>query len=275
MNADGSLKPTYRPNCNLIITAEESFSNVGESAIARSISVELEPGDVNLNALTEVQERAAHLNECMGDYIQYILQNWETLQATLKPLFLEYRNKAQSGGHGRLAECVAHLQIGIYTMCEWLQSVDVLGERQAGEMKSRSWAIFMELAERQNRRIADEKPVKLFLDAIKELRDRKIIRFMSIDANTDYAGVSTVGFTDDEFYYCYPDSIYSEVRKFYAAQDKSFPLGKGAIFQQLATEGIIETDKGQTTKAKRINGKRSRFLWIRAAALDNEEDIEE
>ena len=116
MNADGSLKPTYRPNCNLIITAEESFSNVGESAIARSISVELEPGDVNLNALTEVQERAAHLNECMGDYIQYILQNWETLQATLKPLFLEYRNKAQSGGHGRLAECVAHLQIGIYTM---------------------------------------------------------------------------------------------------------------------------------------------------------------
>ena len=67
MNADGSLKATYRPNCNLIITAEESFSNVGESAIARSLSVELKPGDIELSKLTEVQQRAAHLNQCMGD----------------------------------------------------------------------------------------------------------------------------------------------------------------------------------------------------------------
>lgn len=51
MNADGSLKVTYRPKCNLIITAEESFSNVGESAIARSISVEMKPGDIDLKAL--------------------------------------------------------------------------------------------------------------------------------------------------------------------------------------------------------------------------------
>jgi len=63
MNADGTLKATYRPNCNLIITAEESFSNVGESAIARSISVELKPGDVDLTALTEVQQKADHFGE--------------------------------------------------------------------------------------------------------------------------------------------------------------------------------------------------------------------
>lgn len=275
MNADGSLKPTYRPNCNLIITAEESFSNVGESAIARSISAEIKPGDIELAALTEVQQKAGELNECMSDYIQFVIQNWESLQAKLKPLFLELRSKAQSGGHGRLAECVAHLQIGVCSMCDWLISVGVLNEAQAEELKSRSWSVFVELAEEQNRRIAEEKPVKLFLDAVKEMRDRRTIRFMSVDANTDFAGVSTVGFTDGEFYYCYPDSIYTEVRKFYAAQDKSFPLGKGAIFQQLATENLIETDKGQNTKAKRIDGKRSRFLWLRAAALDNEEENEQ
>ena len=275
MNADGSLKPTYRPNCNLIITAEESFSNVGESAIARSISVELKPGDIELTALTEVQQKAHELNECMSGYIQFVLQNWETLKAKLKPLFLDFRSKAQNGGHGRLAECVAHLQIGICTMCDWLISVGVLNEVQAEEMKSRSWSVFVELAEEQNRRIAEEKPVKLFIDAIKEMRDRHSIKFLNVDANTDFIGVNTVGFTDGEFYYCYPDSIYAEVRKFYAAQDKNFPLGKGAIFQQLATENLIETDKGQNTKAKRIDGKRSRFLWLRAAALDNEEDNEQ
>ena len=275
MNADGSLKPTYRPNCNLIITAEESFSNVGESAIARSISVELKPGDIELTALTEIQQRAVELNECMGDYIQFVLQNWETLQAKLKPLFLELRNKAQNGGHGRLAECVAHLQIGVCTMCDWLIAVGVLNAAQTAELKSRSWSVFVELAEEQNRRISEEKPVKLFLDAIKEMLDRRTIIFKSVDDSNNYLSDKMMGFTDGEFYYCYPDSIYTEVRKFYGSQDKSFPLGKGAIFQQLATENLIETDRGQSTKAKRIEGKRSRFLWLKAAALENEEENEQ
>lgn len=258
MNADGTLKPTYRPNCNLIITAEESFNNVGESAIARSISVEMKPGDVELSALTEAQQKASHLNECMGDYIQYIIQHWTALTEQLKPLFLELRTKAQSGGHGRLAECVAHLEIGIFVMCQWLLSVNAISEEQAAAIKIRSWSVFMELAKEQNRRITAEKPVTLFLDAIKEMRDRGTIRFVEVGADdaTAYNGLSekTVGFYDGEFYYCYPDSVYAEVRKFYAAQDKSYPLGKSAIFQQLAIDNLIEPDKGQSTKVRRING---------------------
>jgi len=270
MNADGTLKPTYRPNCNLIITAEESFSNVGESAIARSISVELKPGDINLEALTEVQQRAIHLNECMGDYIQYVIKNWESLQEKLKPMFIELRTKAQNGGHGRLVECVAHLQIGISIFCEWLMSVGVIDQNAADSIKARSWSVFMELAEQQNKRIADEKPVKLFIDALKEMLDRGTIRFMGVDDNSGFTSEKVIGFKDDEFYYCYPDSVYSEVRKFYAAQDKSFPLGKSALFQQLSTDALIEAGNGQTTKLKRIQGKRSRFLWLRAATLDVE-----
>ena len=275
MNADGSLKPTYRPNCNLIITAEESFSNVGESAIARSISVELKPGDINLEALTEIQQKAIHLNECMGDYIQYVLKEWDRLQEELKPMFIELRAKAQNGGHGRLVECVAHLQIGISIMCEWLISVGVIDQNAADNIKARSWSVFVELAEQQNKRIADEKPVKLFIDALKEMIDRGTVRFMGVDDNSGFTSEKVIGFKDSEFYYCYPDSVYSEVRKFYAAQDKSFPLGKSALFQQLATDTLIETGNGQTTKLKRIQGKRSRFLWLRAAALDAEEVTDE
>lgn len=275
MNADGSLKATYRPKCNVIMTAEQSYSNVGESAIARSISVDIEPGDINLEALFEVQQRAYHLNECMGDYIQYVIQNWETLQETLKPLFYEYRSKTQNGGHGRLAENVAHLQIGIYIMCEWLKSIDELTCEQVEEMRFQSWAVFMELAEKQNKRMIDEKPVKLFLDAIKELRDRGVIRFViqGHDSSVNEPR-SVMGYKDDNYYYCYPDAIYAEVRKYYSAQDMIFPLGKTAIIRQLATDGIIETDKGQNTKAKRLGNKRTRFLWIRAEVLDKEEDTD-
>lgn len=273
MNADGTLKATYRPKCNLIITAEESFSNVGESAIARSISVDLKPGDINLSALTKVQQNADHLNQCMSDYIQFVIRNWDSITEQAKPLFLEYRDKAQNGGHGRLAECVAHLQIGIYFMCEWLLGENIVDEAQAERLRTAAWNVFIELADKQNRRIVEEKPVKLFLDAVREMRDRGTIRIVDIDCTNDYNSSSVVGYRDKDFYYFYPDSIYTEVKKFYSAQDRNYPLGKAALFQQLAIDGLIETDKDQTTKAKRIkNGKRPRFLWLKADALDEEKE---
>lgn len=272
MNADGTLKATYRPKCNLIITAEESFSNVGESAIARSISVDLKPGDINLSALTKVQQNADHLNQCMSDYIQFVIQNWDSIAEQAKPLFLEYRDKAQNGGHGRLAECVAHLQIGIYFMCEWLLAENIVDESQAERLRTAAWNVFIELADKQNRRIVEEKPVKLFLDAVREMRDRGTLHIADIDNINTYHN-SIVGYRDKDFYYFYPDGVYTEVKKFYSAQDRNYPLGKAALFQQLAIDGLIETDKDQTTKAKRIkNGKRPRFLWLKAEALDEEKE---
>ncbi len=201
MNADGSLKATYRPKCNLIITAEESFSNVGESAIARSISVELKPGDVNLSALTEVQQKSKHLNQCMSEYIRFIITNWDSISAEIKPLFLELRDKAQSGGHGRLAECVAHLQIGVTFMCKWLLSANVIDTAQADSMKVVAWSVFMELADQQNRRITDEKPVKLFLDAVREMRDRRSIRIVDLDLQNEYNDSNVVGYSGNVCWY--------------------------------------------------------------------------
>lgn len=273
LNANSTLKAVYRPVCNLIITAEEAYSNVGESAIARSISCDLKPGDVDLDALTTVQIKAGELNECMSEYIQFVIANWDTLAEEIKPLFIALRDKAQNGGHGRLAVAVAHLQIGFSVMCKWLEAMNVLTTEQSEALKSQAWDIFMELSAEQNRRIYDEKPVKLFLNAVKELMDRGDIKFDEVGSTNK--SIHPIGYKDEYFYYCYPDSIYSEVKRFYAAQDTNFPLGKSALFQQLATDGLIEVDRNQTTKTKRIGEKRPRFLWLRVEALENKEEDEE
>ncbi len=274
MNADGTLRATYRPKCNLIITSEDSFSNVGESAIARSISVELKPGEIESQKLTKVQQNAAHLNQCMGDYVKWIIENWDSISERAKSMFFDLRNKAQNGNHGRLAECVAHLAIGIMMMCEWLQHEKIINDTEAEAINQKAWDVFVLLAEAQNRRIAEEKPVKLFLDAIKEMRDRKAINIYDLDNPSQNSNINIIGYRDKDFYYFYPDTIYSEVKKYYLVQDKSYPLGKTALFQQLANDGLIDRDKEQNTKTKRINGKRPRLLWLRADALDeSEEDV--
>jgi len=278
MTSNITLAKTYIPKCNLIITAEQAYSNIGESAIARSISVEMTPDCIDLKALSDIQLNAVHLNECMIEYIQFLLQNWEDLSERLKPLFYELRSKAQNGGHGRLAECVAHLQIGISVMCAWLVSVGVFDDKQAAALKRRSWSAFMEMSVEQNRRITEEKPTKLFIDAIREMKARDAIKFTEIvdnnAAESPFAVGRKMGYHDSEFYYCHPD-IYAEVRKFYQLEGKNFPLNRNSLFKQLAAEHLILSGKAQTTKSKRIGEKTPRLLWIYAAAIDTEEEKDE
>lgn len=272
MNADGSLKASYRPKGNMIVTAEEAYSNVGESAVARSISVDMKPEDINLDALTVVQNHAYHLNQCMSEYIQWVLKHWDMLVAELKPLFSDLRNKAQTGGHGRLAECVAHLQIGFICMCKWLQDIEQMDEKTAQNIQSEAWDEFIKLAEAQNKRIMGEKPVKLFLDALREMKTRKSIRIKeSVNGAWENCSYPVHGYSDSTYYYLFPDAIYSEVRKYYAEQNFIFPLGKSALYKQMANDGILERDKDQITKVKSIGGKRIRLLWLRASTIDAEE----
>lgn len=273
LNADSSFKQTYIPKCNVILTAEESYSQVGESAMARTLSVEMKPGEIDPLQLQELQAKTGHINECMSEFIQYVIQNWDELKKQLPSLFSELRTSAQSCGLPRLAETIAHLQLGIICMTKWLLSIGTITEEQSEALKTRSWSVLKDLAHAQNLRVTEEKPVKLFLDAIREMRDRGTIRIVDMDKPGEYSIPSVVGYRDRAFYYFYPDAIYSEVRRFYMEQDKNFPLGKTTLFRQLATDGLIETDKGQNTKVKRIkDGKRPRLLWLNATALDDERE---
>lgn len=62
LNADSTAKVSYIARCNLIVTAEEAFQNIGSSSIARSVSVEMEPDTVNFERLRELQDQAEKLN---------------------------------------------------------------------------------------------------------------------------------------------------------------------------------------------------------------------
>lgn len=282
LDAESNAKTTHIPKCNVITTAEESFLNVGESAIARAISVEIKNGDVNMDKLTEVQDKALHLNECMADYIQYVLQNWDELKATLKPLFRDYRAKAQNGGHGRLAETAAYLQIGIYVMCKWLKTVGVIDDPQAEKMNVKARSIFMKLADDQNRRIKDEQPTKLFLQAIRDMRDQGVIRFEPVETTAPierikancHAELVVYHDADKGFYYFNRSGMYTLVRKHYDAKGQVFPVSERNIYKQLALENIIEPGKNQVTKnatIKSIKPGLTKVIYLKCSALYDEE----
>ena len=275
VTSDIKLRDSFIAKGNLTTTAEEMYSNTGESGVARYISIEIKQGDILVEKLVEVQNRAYHLNNAMSLYIQWVLQNWEDITSRIKGQFIDLRGKGQSGGHFRLAEAVAHLQIGIIYFSKWLIAAKQITPEQAEQMLSKAWDIFLNLAAKQEHRIVEENPIEMFIAGLREMLARKTVRVVDLATyESGLTGMSEklIGYRDNRFFYLYPDATYSAIRAHYAALDKQFPLSKQTLLQRLSEEKLIETSERQTTKQKRIPGVKNpvRLIWLKADAVDEE-----
>lgn len=275
VTSDIKLRDSFIAKGNLATTAEEMYSNTGESGVARYVSIQIKQGDISVEKLVEVQNRAYHLNNAMSLYIQWVLQNWEDITSRIKGQFIDLRNKAQSGGHFRLAEAVAHLQMGIIYFSEWLIAAKQITPEQAEQMQSKAWKIFLNLAANQEHRIVEENPTEMFIAGLREMLARKTVKVVDLAAyESGLTGLSEklIGYRDNRFFYLYPDATYSAIRAHYAALDKQFPLSKQTLLQRLSDEKLIETSERQTTKQKRIPSVKNpvRLIWFRADVVDEE-----
>lgn len=271
MNSDTSLKAGYPARGNLICTGEDA-PHIGQSGAARSIVVELKRGDVNLVILSEIQSNAVHLSEVMRDFIDWLIPIMDKLPMQLKSRFIELRAQSQGKGHGRTAEAIAHLQIGLEAFGSFMLDSGQITSDERDKMQIESWRVLTDLSQEQNRRISQDKPTTLFLSALKELLDVKECNLEPLKTTNPYAGTpdNCLGYYDDDYYYLYPESAYRAVWKFYDQADRRFPLSKGQLCRHLLIEGFVDADEDRTTKLKKIKGETKRLLWLKKSALQTD-----
>ena len=202
---------------------------------------------------------------------------YDQLPEVLKKRFLTLRAQAQGVGHGRTAEAMAHLQIGIEAFTGFMCETGAFTEAERDSLRQESWQVFISLAEEQNRRIQQDRPTVLFLSALKELLDTKECNLESLKYIGESAGPpeDSLGFFDDDYYYLYPETTYKVIKQFYNQADHSFSLSKTQLFKHLQVEGLIEAGNDRSTKVKKINGENKRLLWLKKSALISQEDEEE
>jgi hypothetical protein len=279
MNADTSLRRGYPARGNLLCTGEDA-PYIGQSGAARNFVVELKAGDIRLDVLSQIQTNTVHLAECMRGYIEWLIPQYDSLPEQIKGRFLALRAQAQNESHGRTTEAIAHLQIAVEAFTRFMAENGQMTEAQAEATKADSWRIFNELAEEQTRRIMQDKPTTLFLSALKELLETKVYAVVALNRSdaygyTDYTPDNMLGYRDAEYYYLYPETSYKAVKQFYNQADRNFPLSKGQLFKHLKIESLIESGENQTTKQKKIKGVNGKWLWLKAAALEINEDTME
>lgn len=267
MNADTSLRRGYPARGNLLCTGEDA-PDIGQSGAARSFVVELKAGDIDIDALSYIQEHPRHLAEVMRGYIEWLIPKYDGLHEQLKSRFLSLRSQAQQSGHGRTVEAIAHLQIGIEMFSKFLVDSGQVTDEWAQTFRAESWKVFRELSAEQARRINQDKPSSMFLSALRELLDTKEYMVEDLRHTEQFPVGKPIGYRDEDFFYLHPDTVYKAVRQFYAQADRNFPLTKQQLYKHLGVEGLIFADANQTTKQKRIRGNNRRWLWLKADAVD-------
>lgn len=267
MNADASLRQSYIPRGNAIITGED-LPDIGQSGIARNIIINVEKGSLNKAVLSSLQNNAELLSGCMSEYIKWLIPQADSLPTRLKTQFLDLRNAATADNrHGRTSEATAHLQMGITFYLEFLTDCGVLSKDEADQKIQESWNTLLDIADNQSKQLDQEKPTTLFLNAFHELLEVGEIYILNTEQKTTdgYTPVKGfVGYEDKKYYYLKADTIFSHVVQFYKTQDRHFPIQKKSLLKQLVVEGLAEPDqeRNRNVKQKKINGKKANYLWI-------------
>lgn len=282
--SSGDLRLTHPPMCNPIVTAEDKVE-VGESGVARYFKITWEKENINLDAITEIQNNIPHLSQIMTDYIEWIIPRFEPLKKQIKEDFLKYRKDMQAlGGHARVGENAAFLQVGFETMNKFLVDTELLSEPDADRINSECKKILLQLSIEQIKTVSSSNPAVQFIaDFIVMERSGRITfrdvkrlgNIEGVDINK-YGSRAFVGFKDEDYYYFYADSMYSNLLNYYRESGRDYPITKGKMLSLLNKEGIIKSftnknGKQSNTHNKRIPGmdKPQSLVWMPIDKISN------
>lgn len=277
MRQDGqTVKMGFSARGMCIVTGE-SFPNMAESRTARALMIEMSRGDIYLERLSQIQNEKDKLSFCMKEYIQYIIDNYDTIKKNCKSKFVEYRNKAnQNFAHGRIPEIIASEYMGMELFYEFAKDKGVITEKAMKKLREESWNYLIKAAHIQSNKTEENRTDNMFFNAVQELLASKKIYLKSYKNHQREPDISLstfVGYYDEEKERCYllQNVIFNEVVKFYAVQGNKFPGNALSTWKYLKEAGrLFPGEKDRNTTRKSINGKLVTFIEVMAVDVFGE-----
>lgn len=288
LNADSTAKVSYVAKSNLIVTAEEAFVNIGSSSIARSVSIELQPDTVKFRELQELQDNPGHFNKVMQLYIQWIINHYDQISDASDSLLKEYREVFSEAGHARLATAFSQLMFGYAMYLLFLKDSGQIDGNGVDARLSRAKTVFLDMCDKQSKKVDSEKPTVLFTDLLKEMLETKRVIIRDLrkvhdvngeTVNPAIAGKSCIGYRDDDYIYLIPQVAYTQVYSFYGEGGYTFPASKSSLWKMFMDEGKLSPEISKTgavrlDRRKKINGGTGRYIWLSANIFDEKEGDE-
>jgi hypothetical protein len=262
MNADTSLRPTYRARGLIGATGEDVPP--GQSQRARTMINQLKPGDINPERLSALQDAARDgtLTEAMAALVRFLaaVADCGSFDKTLRKWQTDMRGDA-AAEHRRTSENAASLMLGVQAFLAFAEQQGEIDAAEAERIRHRTWQALVKAAAAQGDEQREEDQVESFLDAIPEMLAAGTAHVATTDGRSpSNSGNSAFGWhiwngvNDDEWrpqgncigyvdgdQLLLPDAAIGAANRLLSSQGRAVTINKGTLGKRLSDAGHLLT----------------------------------
>ncbi len=274
LNQNREIRPAKTPRGVGIITAEES-PKISESGLARCLEIEISPQDVDMNLLSEWQEKARNsdLGMSMKSYVFWLenqldseekINNFAEEIKILFELFREdLRNKLLQSGtkfHDRIPDSCAFLLVGFEYFLQFISAKNI--SKSVEKYSTEMFEIVLELAKKQNKFTISK--AEFFVQNLAEMIENEVV-IIPKKEDFNFGIADCIGFQDEEKFYLNMTSTIKSMRKFCADLGEELPSDARKILKCLDEENfLVQSGSGEKTQSIKIAGNKN----IRVAVFE-------
>jgi|GEM_PF-4469778 len=280
MTSETKLRKSYKSKGMGIFTGEDNPSVLGESTVARYLSIELKRNEIGLDKLSACQKNTTYFNQTMASYIEWLAERMDILPEELKLYFEEFRNEAMENfkAHPRFHSTFSWIKIGLTYFLKFALDMEVITEQEKENIIESCCNKLLEIASNQIESAEDEKISTKYITALSVLMSSGKVKTTSLisslddedtDPPTNYKA-EMIGWHDNEYYYIMPTITMGEVRQFYSRQGYDFSISAKSLYKELESSGFIKRSKDKPNPgSKTIFGGSKKVLTISRKIIDN------
>jgi hypothetical protein len=288
LSSDARLREAKPPRGLILATGEDMPR--GQSIRGRTLIIEVGPGDVRPEVLTERQVCAASgmYAASMGGFVQWLAGNYEATQSDFQQRVFELRSRA-TRAHSRTPGIVADLYAGFELFLEFAIANAAITASEQQALGERCWTALNAVAKAQRVQQDASEPAGRFLELLRAA-------ILSGEAHVDGLNGGApggdgewgwrlfgsgeherfvtqgkcVGWLDGANLYLEPTASFGAAQDLGRATGEPLVVGQSALKKRLKEKGLLaSTDISRETLTVRrsIGGKSVPVLHLRADAL--------
>jgi hypothetical protein len=269
LRSDLTDRAAFPPRGLIISTGEQHPP--GQSLLARTLIVEIQPGDVEMPALTKAQALTGQLPHAMTGYLKWLAPQLDKMPPLLRETFTGARSRAMSDGrHLRIPEVLAHLWVGLHCGLTYAEEIKACSNEEAEDLRESCWKTFLVLGDAQAQFVEEERSSLRFLRVLSALilQERGTLLEKDHYGSDATKAVGFVGWYDVEALYLVPEAAFRAIAEFCREAGEPFSTRQQRIKKDLFEEKISECDPDRLTMTAKIGGRTRRVLKLRIADIE-------
>lgn len=303
-NCDMSAKPAYHPRGLIVATGEDLPR--GASLLGRLLIIEVRRGDVDLGALSRLQDAArdGRLAECLAAFLQWLAPRMDDLKSTLPALTRRLRDTAIADGyfrsHPRAPDMFASLQAGVETFLDFAYETRALAGCAAAHDLPRRVETALRLAfQAQGEYIAEQDEVARFLALLRAClasgnahvadhlnQGPPSIRshawgWRNVGGDQPKGMGDLIGWVNEPKYQAWlnPEAAWGAVQRMAAVQGNRLLIQPGTLWRRLHERGLLlvvepnaKTGRPRVDPKQAVAGRKVRVLVMASKLFDDPDE---